>query len=371
VPTRAAPRRPAATSPAETAPGWLVWTALGIVYVVWGSTYLAIKVAIETLPTFLHGGVRFLIAAAVLLLAIAAVRRSTLRMTRAEAGTASLAGVLLLLGGNGLVTLGEEEVDSGLAALLIAAVPLWIVVLRAMFRDRPSAATLSGVMLGFVGVAVLLLPGAGTGETSLRHALFVLAASLSWAIGSFVATRRPMPADPFVATGVEMLAGGLALLAVALARGEVAAFDPAAVSGRSWVALAYLVVFGSLVAFTAFVWLLGVAAVSKVATYAYVNPVVAVLLGALLLDERVTPPVLAGGAIIVAAVAIVVTEDGRKARRQRRDEETVLAAAPHGDNRPEEDRPEEDRPEDDRPEDNRPEDDRPKNDRPRDDRLSA
>jgi len=294
-----------------------VWTALGIVYVVWGSTYLAIKVAIETLPSFLHGGVRFLIAATVLLLAIAAVRRSTLRMTRAEAATASLAGVLLLLGGNGLVTLGEEEVDSGLAALLIAAVPLWIVVLRAMFRDRPSAATLSGVLLGFVGVAVLLLPGAGTGETSLRHALYVLAASLSWAIGSFLTTRRPMPADPFVATGVEMLAGGVALLAIALARGEVADFEPGAVSGRSWAALAYLVVFGSLVAFTAFVWLLGVAPVSKVATYAYVNPVVAVLLGALLLDERVTLPVLAGGAIIIAAVAIVVTEDGRAARRKR------------------------------------------------------
>ncbi len=305
--TEAAPPRPAA-------PTWLMWLALGTVYLVWGSTYLGIKVAIETLPAFTHAGARFSFAGLIVVGIIAVTRPAALRITRAQLMTVAVAGVLLLLGGNGLVAVGEEGVSSGLAALLIAAVPLWIAVLRAVFGDRPARATLVGVAVGFAGVAVLLLPRGG-GHSDLGHGALVICASLSWAGGSYFATRRPMPANPFAATGYEMLFGGAALLVAGLARGELSGFSISQVSGRSWFALGYLVVFGSLGAFTAYVWLLGNAPVSKVATYAYVNPAVAVFLGALVLGEPLTLTVVVGGLIILVAVAVVVAEESRRRHR--------------------------------------------------------
>ena len=308
---KAATTTAAPTPQQSAAPKWLIWVALGTVYVVWGSTYLAIKVAIETLPSLLHAGVRFLLAGVVVLGVLAVTRPASLRVTRAQFGTALVAGVVLLLGGNGLVVLAEERVASGLTALIIAGVPLWIVVLRALGADRPPALTVGGVALGFVGVAVLLLPG-GAGQSDVGHALLVVGASLCWAVGSYFTTRRPMPASPFTATGLEMVCGGIALLAVGLARGEPGGFVLADASGRSWFAFGYLVVFGSLAAFTAYVWLLGNAPVSQVATYAYVNPAVAVLLGALILDEPITVTVVVGGLVIVAAVAVVVAEETRR-----------------------------------------------------------
>ncbi|MGB9377470.1 MAG: EamA family transporter [Mycobacteriales bacterium] len=298
-------------------PGWLVWAALGTVYLLWGSTYLGIKIAIETLPSLVHGGVRFFTAGAIVVGIIAVVRPASLRVTRSQLGTVAAAGVLLILGGNGLVIVGEEGVSSGLAALLVAAVPLWIALFRSLFGDRPTLTTLIGVAVGFVGVAVLLLPS-GASAAHPGHALFVLAASFSWASGSYLATRRPMPASPFTATGLEMLFGGAATFAVGVARGELSGFSIHQVSTRSWVAFAYLVVFGSLVAFTAYVWLLGNAPVSQVATYAYVNPAVAVFLGALILSEPITVTVLIGGVVILASVAVVVTEEGRRRRRAAR-----------------------------------------------------
>ena len=291
------------------------WTALGIVYVVWGSTYLAIRYAVETVPPLLHAGLRFTAAALVLLVGLALVRgRAALRATPAQLTTAAVSGLLLLVGGNGLVSIAEQRVDSGLAALLIACVPLWIVVLRTMLGDRPGLATAGGVLLGFVGVALIFLPG-GDGEADLGYALLCVLASLSWAAGSLLVTRRPVPADPLLLTGVEMLAGGVVLLATSAAAGELSGFSLGAVSGRSWLAVGYLVVFGSLVAFTAYVWLLGNAPVSLVSTYAYVNPAVAVLLGALIADERLTGAALAGGLVVLAAVAVVVTAEGRRQRR--------------------------------------------------------
>lgn len=310
--TVAAPRVPTRAA----APTWLVWLALGTVYLVWGSTYLAIKVAIETLPSLVHAGVRFLVAGAIVIGVVAMTRPAALRVSRGQLGTVAAAGVLLCLGGNGLVVLGEEGVASGLAALFVAALPLWIVLLRAVFGDRPARTTVCGVAVGFAGVAVLLRPGAG-GSSDVGHGALVVGASLCWAIGSFLATRRPMPANAFVATGLEMLCGGAALLAVGLARGELSGFSIAAVSGRSWFAFGYLIVFGSLGAFTAYVWLLGNAPVSQVATYAYVNPAVAVLLGAMILNEPVNLTVIAGGLIILVAVAVVVAEEGRRQRPTR------------------------------------------------------
>lgn len=283
--------------------------ALAVVYVVWGSTYLAIRYAIEGFPPLLSAALRFLTAG--LLLGAYVLLRRRQPLTRAQAGTAALSGVLLLAGGNGLVTLAEQRVSSGLAALLVACTPLWIVLLRAGLRDRPRPATVGGVLLGFAGVALIFLPG-GSDGTALGHAALVVVAALSWAVGSLLQTLRPVPADPLTLTTLEMLAGGAVLLVVSGGRGEFSGFDPTAVPGKSWIALAYLIVFGSLVAFTAYVWLLGNAPVSLVSTYAYVNPAVAVLLGAAVADERLTGSALAGGLVVLAAVAVVVTAESRR-----------------------------------------------------------
>jgi len=296
-----------------------VWVALGIVYIVWGSTYLAIRFAIETVPPLVSGGVRFLTAGLLMLGLVLVLRgRSALRATPAQLGTAAASGVLLLLGGNGLVSVGEQKVPSGLAALLVACVPLWIVGFRLLLRDRPGAVTVGGMVLGFAGVALIFLPGGGGSGADPGYAGLIVLASLSWATGSMLVTRLPVPVDPLALITVEMLAGGVAILGVAAVHGEFAGLAPSAVSGKSWLALGYLVVFGSLVAFTAYVWLLGRAPVSVVSTYAYVNPAVAVLLGALLASERLTGATLTGGLVILVAVAMVVTAEGRRQRRARR-----------------------------------------------------
>ncbi|KOX26035.1 EamA family transporter [Streptomyces sp. NRRL F-6491] len=288
-----------------------VWAALGIVYVVWGSTYLGIRVVVETLPPFLSGGARF-VTAGLLLAGIIAWRQgpAALRVTRRQLGSALLVGLLLVLGGNGLVVLAETSVPSGLAALLIAVVPAWVVVLRAAAGERPGPGAIGGVLLGLAGLGVLTLPGL-TGEVRIGGVLLVVAAALSWSVGSFTSSRLPMPANPFAASAYEMVAGGLAGVAVGLFRGEHHGLDLAEVSARSWTALAYLVVFGSLIAFTAYAWLLQAAPLSLVATYAYVNPVVAVALGALVLNEALTWPVLLGGAIVVAGVCLIVSTERR------------------------------------------------------------
>ena len=298
-----------------TPPVWQVWTALGLVYVVWGSTYLAIAYVVDTLPALLSASLRFAVAG-LLLAAYLRLRRgrSAFRATRREALGAVGVGALLLLGGNGLVSLAEQrDVPSGLAALLVAAVPLWVVLLRSASGDRPARRTLLGVALGFVGVAVLLLPGARPEGVELLPALMVVGSSVLWSIGSFTATRIALPADALLTTTLQMVGGTVALGIAGAARGE--RFDAGAVSGQSVAALAYLIVFGSLVAFTAYSWLLGVAPVSQVATYAYVNPVVAVLLGVLVAGESVEAVTLVGGAVTVLAVAVVVGEEGRRSRR--------------------------------------------------------
>lgn len=290
----------------------LLWLALATIYVVWGSTYLAIRVAIETIPPLLSAGIRFLIASAILGLIVATrVGLSGLRVGRRQAGAAALVGVLLLVGGNGGVVLGERTVASGVAALLVAIVPLWVVLLRRLGGDRAGRRTLLGVLLGFAGLAVLVLPGSNGGTTSTGGILLIVGASLSWSIGSYVAARLPMPANPFVTTVYEMVAGGVVLTILALSVGEARDLDLGAISGRSWLALGYLVLMGSVVAFSAYVWLLHHAPISLVATYAYVNPVIAVLLGALILSEPITAAVLAGGAIIVLGVVLVVTSEKR------------------------------------------------------------
>ena len=305
-------------------PTWQVWTALGLVYVLWGSTYLGIRYTVETLPALLSAGARFG-AAALLLAGWVLLRRgpAAFRSSRRQLAGAAGTGVLLLLGGNGLVTLAQESgLPSSLAALLIASVPLWVVLVRAGTGDRPAGRTLLGVLLGFAGVAVLLLPGARPAGLAVLPAAVVVLSALLWAIGSVLSTRVAQPQDRLVATAVQMAGGCVGLLLAGALRGESP--DVSGVSPASLVAWCYLVVFGSVVAFTAFSWLLTVAPVSQVSTYAYVNPVVAVLLGALLAGEAVGAATLVGGAITVAAVALVVLEEGRRRR-------TPVAPASPGD----------------------------------------
>jgi drug/metabolite transporter (DMT)-like permease len=297
-----------------------VWSALWVVYLIWGSTYLGIAVAIESMPPLLALGTRFLAATALLALFLA-VRRGprTLLVPWAEVRGAALVGVLLLGCGIGFLTLAERYVPTGVAALLVAVVPLWVVLLRVGSGDRPHLVTWVGVAVGLVGVAVLVLPGdhvdaVGGASAAQRTvwSLLIMLGSACWAIGSFLQPRIRTPRDQLVLTTYEMLTGGLALCLVGLARGERFT-DFAEATTRSWAGWAYLVTFGSLLGYTAFVWLLSHAPLSLVTTYAYVNPVVAVALGFLVLGEQLTAGVLIGGAIVVVGVVLVVSGERRGA----------------------------------------------------------
>jgi len=200
-------------------------------------------------------------------------------------------------------------VPSGLAALLVAAMPLWLVAIRTLARDRPRPVSLAGTLLGFVGIAVLTLPGSRPAAVELWGMLLIVAGTLGWATGSFLSPKLPLPANPFVTAVWEMLLGGVTMLVLGSARGELRGFNLGQVATEGWLALAYLTVIGSVVAFSAFAWLLANAPVGLISTYAYVNPVVAVLLGFLILGEPITGIILAGGGIVVLGVALVVSAE--------------------------------------------------------------
>ena len=319
LPTLSLPRAPAGASldaPAvvrSAPPGWQVWSALWIVYIVWGSTYLAIRVMVETMPPLLSAGVRFLVAGAVMV-AVLAVRRGvrTVRPTRAQL-LGALAVGLLLPGANAVVTVAEQEVPSNLAALLIASIPLWVIILRRLAREDVSRRSAAAVLVGFAGVALLLLPGEQSAGASLGSLLLLVGAAVMWASGSFATGRLALPSDPLVSVGWQMLLGGVVIVLVGLAAGELPDVSVEAFSARSLIALAYLIAIGSWVAYTAYSWLLQNAPLSKVSTYAYVNPVVAIVLGWLILDEVITGVTMVGAAIIVVSVALVVrTESARR-----------------------------------------------------------
>lgn len=289
-----------------------VLTAYAAVYVVWGSTYLAIRYAIETLPPFLMAGIRFLVAGALLFLW--ARLRGAPRPSLANWKATLLIGALLLLGGNGAVVWAEQRVPSGITALLVATVPLWMVLIEWLRPGgrRPAARVALGVIAGMIGLLVLVGPGSlrGNGNVNVLGAAALMFGSLSWAVGSLWSKRVALPDSPSLATGMEMLAGGTLLLLAGMSTGELAALDLGGASLASLGALAYLVLFGSLVGFSAYVWLLKVEPPARVATYAYVNPVVAVLLGWLVAGERITGATLVAAAIIIGAVVLIVS--GRK-----------------------------------------------------------
>jgi drug/metabolite transporter (DMT)-like permease len=292
--------------------GAYVWLGLATLYLAWGSTYLAIRVMVETVPPLLGAGGRFLLAGALLYGVLALVHRTLRVQVRLEEVLgAAVLGLLILVGGVGLLTVAEETVPSGLAALVIASIPFWVVVFRLAIGERVSTLTLFGVLVGFAGVALLIVPGDRPQGAPLGALLLLVAAAISTAAGAVATPRLPLPADPFVATALEMFSAGAALTVIGFARGEAGGIEVGELSARSLVAFAYLVLVGSILAYSAFVWLLRNAPVSKVATYAYVNPVVALVLGWALLSEEITMLMLIGALIIVVSVAFVVARGER------------------------------------------------------------
>jgi drug/metabolite transporter (DMT)-like permease len=294
------------------------WAALVVVYVFWGGTYLGIRVGVETIPPLLLAGARYLIAG--LILFPFAIRggtpelRAADRPNRASWVACGIVGLLLLLGGNALVSVGERTVPSGFASLLVATVPLWLLVMDAVLtRTWIGWLPLTGLLAGLAGVALLagLGDGGGASGASGRGIAIILFAAVCWAVGTILSTRlKALPQRPLLTTAMQMLVGGAIITAVAAADGEFAHFGLAQVSLRSWLALLYLIGPGSILALSAYGIAVRSLPTSTAATYAYVNPVVAVILGTLILSEKLTPMMLLGGALIVAAVALIVARRG-------------------------------------------------------------
>lgn len=288
--------------------------ALGAVYLIWGSTYLAIRFAIETIPPFLMAGARY--ATAGLLLYGWSRLRGAPRPRLVHWRSALMLGAALLLVGNGGVVWAEQRVSSGLVALLICTEPLWIVLLVWLRsrQEKPSPRAIAGMALGFAGLLILLRPGSGVGGVGGVDpvgAVAVLIASLSWAWGSLQGQRARLPESPLLSTGMQMLCGGGLQLLAATVLGEPWRFAPAQVSARSLLALGYLIVFGAIVAFTAYVWLMKSAPPVLVSTYAYVNPVVAVFLGWAFAGEPITRTTLIAAAVILTGVVLISTAQGK------------------------------------------------------------
>ncbi len=287
--------------------------AFAAIYIIWGSTYLGIRVAVETMPPFLMAGARFLIAG-VLLFAFLKIRGAkwpTLQQWRANA----IIGTFLLLGGNGLVVWAEQVIPSGITALIIGVSPLFMVLTEWAWPGgkRPTTVMITALLIGFVGVAWLAAPweNAAHGGFNPFGVVTILFACLFWCIGSIYSRHAKHGADPFMSSALQMLGGGAALTLVALPHGDFAALNLAAISPRSWYAFIYLIGSGSLIGFSTFVWLMKHSTPARVATYAYVNPIVAVFLGWLLLHEPINSRTLVASVIIVAAVVIITVEKTR------------------------------------------------------------
>ncbi|HEY8851811.1 MAG TPA: EamA family transporter [Gemmatimonadaceae bacterium] len=283
--------------------------AFASIYTIWGSTYLAIRYAVETTPPFIMGGVRFLVSGA--LLYIWARYRGAPTPTRLHWRNAIIAGGFLLLGGNGAVVWAEQFVPSGLTALLVSILPFWLVIIEWARppKKRPGGAVLLGLVLGFIGIIVLVGPGdiGGQGNVSSVGALVLILGSLSWAIGSFWSRDASLPDSGLLTTGMEMLGGGALLLIVGVLSGELSHFDVYQVSRASAIGLAYLITFGSLLGFTSYIWLLDKVSPAHLGTYAYVNPIVAVLLGWAIAGETLSVRTAVAAAIVICAVALITT----------------------------------------------------------------
>jgi drug/metabolite transporter (DMT)-like permease len=284
---------------------WKIAIAFLCVYIFWGMTYLAMRVAVVDIPPHLMAGARFLVAG--LVLYAWARHRGAARPTPRQWRAAAVIGAFLLLGGNASVAWAEQRVPSGLAAVLIGVVPIWMVGMEwARGGPRPHKRVIGGLILGVIGVGLLVAPQPGSrNEVDLLGAAVLVLASASWAWGSVTSKSAPLPPSPFLATSMEMISGGIVILVVAMLAGQLHGFSLAAVSGRAAAAWLFLVVFGSLVAFTAYIWLLGMTSIAKAGTYAYVNPIVAVFLGWAILSEPISLRTVLATLVILLGVALV------------------------------------------------------------------
>lgn len=299
-----------------------VWSALLIVYFVWGSTYVAIALMIETMPGLTGSGIRFLTAGIAMAVIVAIARGPrTLRVTRRQAGSSALIGIMLPATGVGTVSIVSDHVPTSVAALIVATIPLWVVVIRLVTRDRPRPFTLIGVIIGLGGLAFILLPGgsstpasgpAADGTAIVAGSIALVCSSFVWALGSWLSPRLATPSNILVFTTYQLVVAGMVLLVAGALSGERINF--ASVSTASWLGLAYLIIFGSLVSYTAFTWLIGNASLSLVSTYAYVNPAVAVILGVIVFGEVISSDVIFGVLFVLGGVALVVS--GERVRRQ-------------------------------------------------------
>jgi drug/metabolite transporter (DMT)-like permease len=292
-----------------------VWFALVTVYLVWGSTYLGIALVIKTAPPLLSMGLRFVAAFFILALILLIFKgKNVLKVTRPELMSSIFLGGLLLGFGIGNLTLAERYVPSGIAALIIAALPIWVTIFQRITGVRPKRITLVGIFLGLIGVAIIVLPGGagpapGADPSKVKFWMFmILIGNIAWAFGTFMTQRIPIPKDPFVLTTYEMLFGGLALIIASFFNGErfkvelITQMSPT--SKWAWI---YLVLIGSIVGYGAYIWLLNNTSLSLASTYAYVNPVIAVMLGLIVLSEPVDWPLFLGGAVVLSGVALVVS----------------------------------------------------------------
>ncbi|MGA1256707.1 MAG: EamA family transporter [Candidatus Nanopelagicaceae bacterium] len=291
----------------------LTWLSLWTVYLIWGSTYFAIAYVIESMPPLLAMGIRFLIAGILLALIISLRQGSSeLKIPRAELRSSLLMGFLLLGFGIGTVSIAQAYVPSGIVALIIAALPLWIAIFRTISGERLVKISWLGLVIGFAGVALLLKPGSITPVSEIENSklflfmLLVLLGNIGWALGTFLAPRFPLPKNTLVFTAYEMLAGGISLTLAGFVKGESIS-DFLDATSWSWLWFIYLIIFGSIAAYTAYLWLVANAPVSLTATYAYVNPIIAVALGAIFLDELITSAYAIGGLIILVGVILVVS----------------------------------------------------------------
>jgi len=296
-----------------------IWLALLSLYIVWGSTYLGIKVAIETIPPFFHASVRFFISGLILLVWQRAVGSEM--PTRKQWISTAIIGNLLLLGGNGLVSWAEQFIPSGIAALIIATVPLFLVILEALRPGgvKPTWQAIVGLIIGFVGIFILVGPAELSGSESKLDPFGVIAllsACVLWAFGSTYSKSADLPKSSLMTTGAEMLMGSVGLLIVSLLTGELNGWNPAEVSSRSLIGLVYLITIGSIVGFGSYIWLLQNAPISLVATYAYVNPIVAVILGFFFANEALEPRIWLATAIIIGAVIFINSRGKPQVRKE-------------------------------------------------------
>jgi drug/metabolite transporter (DMT)-like permease len=306
-----------------------IWTALSLVYVAWSTTFVGIRVANETIPPMLAGGLRFLVAGGLLLpIAMSFGDRSGDRPEAAQWKGAAVVALFMMFGGNGGIVWAERTIPSGMAGLAIATVPLWMVAIdRMVLGHRQPRMVAIGLAVGFVGAALLVGGNALEGEIDMGGLILALGAAASWAIGSIYQRHAALPDRPLVAAGMEMVVAALLFFLVGGLIGEFGDFHPSTVSRASWIAVAYLVVVGSWIGFTCYLWLLRNARTSLVATYAYVTPIGAVIVGSLILDESLTATTLIAGALIVIAVALIVSAGSARGERERPAEKLEEAAA--------------------------------------------